>query len=348
MSQDDARQPPPVTTLQARLIGLDWGTTALRAYLFGPDGAVLATRALPWGIMKLPRAAHDGGFDAAFQQACGDWLDAVPHLPVIACGMVGSAQGWREAPYIDTPADAASLARGLLPVNTARASLLHIVPGVLERGALPNVMRGEETQILGAMVSDPRLTHDARDAKGALVGLPGTHAKWAQVLGGRIERFTTFMTGEMFAALRDHTILGRTMQTPARPDLDAFLRGVDVARGAAGAGLLATIFSVRTLGLTGQLLPTEAPDYLSGLLIGHELCGLEQLLANAGRGDWSARPVLLIGEPALCERYRLALGRLGCDHATPVAQATERGLWQIALQAGLTRARPDAPARVAP
>jgi 2-dehydro-3-deoxygalactonokinase len=194
-------------------------------------------------------------------------------------------------------------------------------------------MRGEETQILGAMLDEgDGAPGDA--ARKTLVGLPGSHAKWAMVEGRSIERFHTFMTGEAFAALRDHTILGRTMRTPDTPDTTAFLRGVSVARGASEAGLLATIFSTRTLGLTGQLDAAQQPDYLSGLLIGHELSGLEKLLGQEG-ASWTSQPVLLIGEATLVERYRLALAHFGCTHAQTVGNATERGLWQIATQAGL-------------
>jgi 2-dehydro-3-deoxygalactonokinase len=382
---DASRVPAaPDDLAQAVLIAFDWGTSSLRAYLFGARGKVLETRNLPWGIMKLPCSASEGGFDAAFEAACGDWLDARPGLPLIACGMVGSAQGWVEARYIDTPADANRLAVSLADVRTARGAVLHIVPGVLERGTLPNVMRGEETQILGAMLDEPQAQASApaeahaqghsqapiqalaqghslaptqalapgathlpvvaptpaatrASAHTTLVGLPGSHAKWAIVEGSRIERFHTFMTGETFAALRDHTILGRTMRTPAAPDNEAFLRGVAVAHGASEAGMLATIFSTRALGLTGQLAAEQQPDYLSGLLIGHELSGLEKLLEQSG-AHWDSQPVLLIGDAALVERYRLALAHFGCLHARTVANATERGLWQIATQAGLVPA----------
>ncbi|HTJ95428.1 MAG TPA: 2-dehydro-3-deoxygalactonokinase, partial [Pararobbsia sp.] len=212
----------PVDLSQAVLVALDWGTSSLRAYLFAAQGKVLAVRNLPWGVMKLPRSAAEGGFDAAFEAACGDWLDARPGLPLIACGMVGSAQGWVEAAYIDAPADANRLASSLACVRTQRGATLRIVPGVLERGALPNVMRGEETQILGAMLDDgapasapapaPTLSmgaatpasppaHTSASARTSasaprktLVGLPGSHAKWAIVEGRSIERFHTFMT----------------------------------------------------------------------------------------------------------------------------------------------------------
>lgn len=324
---------------QPALIGLDWGTTALRAYLFDAAGRVLDTHASAAGIMTLSKA---GDFDAVFEGACGPWLAQAPDLPVMAAGMVGSAQGWLEAPYVDAPATAEALVRGIVHVTTARAGTVHIVPGVIERGELPNVMRGEETQIVGALAGDPTLG-GAR--AGVLVGLPGTHAKWAIVCGERIEAFHTFMTGELFAALRHHTILGRTMRDAGTPDAATFLRGVEVARRADRAGLLATIFSTRTLGLTAQLTAEQQPEYLSGLLIGHELSGLNALLAARGT-MLAAEPLRLIGSPELCERYRLALTEFGCAHATIVEAATERGLWRIATQAGLVAAgEPVAAAR---
>ncbi|WP_144147658.1 2-dehydro-3-deoxygalactonokinase [Paraburkholderia sp. BCC1884] len=316
---------------QAALIALDWGTTSLRAYLFDADGQVLDTRASTAGIMNLPRPADQGGFDAAFEETCGAWLNDTPGLPVIAAGMVGSAQGWIEAPYVDAPANADALVAGIVRVDTASGVTLHIVPGVLQRGDLPNVMRGEETQIFGALGEDVTA---ADSGKRALIGLPGTHAKWAAVQAGRIERFHTFMTGEVFAALREHTILGRTMITPDRPDGEAFLRGVKIARDRGQAGVLATIFSSRTLGLTGQLTREQQPDYLSGLLIGHELAGLEAVLAQQ-QNSLAGQSLRLIGNEALCERYRVALAQFGCTQAELVKHATERGLWRVASQAGL-------------
>ncbi|GAB2907443.1 2-dehydro-3-deoxygalactonokinase [Paraburkholderia jirisanensis] len=338
------------------LIALDWGTTALRAYLFDAAGEVLDTRASTAGIMNLPLAAQDGGFDAAFDAVCGAWLKHTPQLPVVAAGMVGSAQGWQEAPYVETPASPDAIVRGIVRVQTACGAVLNILPGVLERGELPNVMRGEETQILGALVDATSTasavkseaanaaaasTDAAKTSVGALIGLPGTHAKWVLVRDARIERFYTFMTGEVFAALSEHTILGRTMTTPDRPDTAAFLRGVSVARSHGHAGMLATIFSTRTLGLTAQLAREEQPDYLSGLLIGHELNGLEAVLTRQ-QSTLAGRALRLIGNEALCERYRLALTQYGCQQAELVKQATERGLWRMAVQAGLVKPAADA------
>lgn len=337
-SVNDAAAAADATFQHAALIALDWGTTSLRAYLYDAAGKVLAMRASTAGIMNLPRSAEQGGFDAAFDAACGAWLKQAPAVPVIAAGMVGSAQGWVDAPYVDVPASADALVAGIVRVQAACGAALHIVPGVLQRGELPNVMRGEETQIFGALGPD---ANAADSGKRALIGLPGTHAKWAVVQADCIERFYTFMTGEVFAALREHTILGRTMTTPDRPDIDAFLHGVNIARDKGQTGMLATVFSARTLGLTGQLSREQQPDYLSGLLIGHELAGLEAVLTQQ-QNSLAGQRLRLIGNEALCERYRLALAQFGCTQAVLVKHATERGLWRIAIQAGLVNPAPQA------
>jgi len=276
-------QNQPQTQAQAVLIGLDWGTSSLRSYLFDATGEVMASEALPWGIMRLPKVeaevetkAESAGdaavdprrapFELAFEAACGAWLAQQPELP-----------------YVEGKVDATVLAQAMVTLGTRRNSQLHIVPGVLERGILPNVMRGEETQIVGVSLTRSHraagTAGEAPDPAPTLIGLPGTHAKWALSEGGRIGHFDTFMTGEVFAILRDHSILGRTMApvasgANAAADAEAanaaFLRGIAVARSESDASLLATIFSVRTLGLTGQLEAGQQGDYLSGLLIGNE------------------------------------------------------------------------------
>lgn len=314
-----------------QLIGLDWGTTSLRAYRFDGSGQVVESRHRPSGIMQIADggAGRSDGFERALEQACGDWIAADPGCPVLACGMVGSAQGWREAPYVDVPASLDGLGGALTSVATARGATLHIVPGLIARGPLPDVMRGEETQVAGAI--EP-------GAAGTWIGLPGTHAKWVRVQDRRVVGFHTFMTGEVFAALCAHTILGRTMRPAAAPDLGAFDRGVAVARSPEGRlGVLSTMFSARTLGLVGALAGEAQADYLSGLLIGHEVAALDQL---GERGE----PILLIGEAALCERYRRALAASGRAPAAIAAGATERGLWRIAVAAGLVAGAASSPA----
>lgn len=323
--------------MQAQLIALDWGTTSLRAYKLAADGVVLEQRALSSGIMQLPktpRIIHGrecaDGFELAFDEACGDWLDAQPNLPVIACGMVGSAQGWREAAYCETPANVANLGNSLQTIASLRGTSVHIVPGVIQRSRLPNVMRGEETQVLGVLQSLP-----AASGNDLLIGLPGSHSKWVEVVDGRITHFDTFMTGEVFAVLSEHSILGRTQQPSATFDAQAFDRGVQIALSTdAELGVLSTLFSARTLGLTGELSPTAQPDYLSGLMIGHELAALANVQRRR-RNNPNLPAIVLIGNAQLCTRYRRALDACGFATVALAEQATERGLWQLALAAGL-------------
>ena len=288
------------------LLALDWGTSSLRAYLLaagsGGQAQTLDVRHAPWGIMNL----FQNSSPATLLELCGDWLASYPALPLLAAGMVGSTQGWVEAPYMTCPAGAAQLAGRLASTPLSESSgaerKLLIVPGVLQSGALPNVMRGEETQIVGA------LALGGTDKDGLFV-LPGTHSKWAAVRAGLIERFSTFMTGELFAALRKHTILGKLMSAEAEKSFDeaAFTRGLDVALQTGTGGLSATLFTVRTLGLTKQLNPEQLPDYLSGLLIGYELAGA---LDAFGKTTHS-QALTLIGDAKLCARYQAALAHAG-------------------------------------
>lgn len=323
--------------MQAQLIALDWGTTSLRAYKLAAGAVVLEQRALSSGIMQLPKTSRvinggecADGFELAFDEACGDWLDAQPDLPVIACGMVGSAQGWREAAYCETPANVAHLGNSLQTLVSLRGKRVHIVPGVIQRSRLPNVMRGEETQVLGVLQNLPV---DAGDD--LLIGLPGSHSKWVEVVDGCITHFDTFMTGEVFAVLSEHSILGRTQQQGAAFDGQAFDRGVQVALSADGElGVLSTLFSARTLGLTGELAPTAQADYLSGLMIGHELAALATVQRRR-RNNTNLPSIILIGNAQLCARYSRALDACGFAQVTLAEQATERGLWQLALAAGL-------------
>ncbi|WDR34195.1 2-dehydro-3-deoxygalactonokinase [Pseudomonas serboccidentalis] len=323
--------------MQAQLIALDWGTTSLRAYKLAAGGVVLEQRALSSGIMQLPKTSRvingrecADGFELAFEDACGDWLDAQPDLPVIACGMVGSAQGWREAAYCETPANVANLGNSLQTLVSLRGTRVHIVPGVIQRSRLPNVMRGEETQVLGVLQNLPAETDGD-----LLIGLPGSHSKWVEVVDGRITHFDTFMTGEVFAVLSEHSILGRTQQPGAAFDGLAFDRGVQVALSTDGElGVLSTLFSARTLGLTGELAPTAQADYLSGLMIGHELAALATVQRRR-RHSVHLPSIILIGNAQLCARYSRALEACGFANVTLAEQATERGLWQLALAAGL-------------
>jgi 2-dehydro-3-deoxygalactonokinase len=303
-----------------RLIGLDWGTSSLRGYLLGDNGAIQETQSRPWGILHTP----GGDFAAAYRDLVGPWRARWPEIPVLASGMIGSRQGWREAPYVECPADPARIAGGLLAFETGCGEL-RVVPGLLRQGELPDVMRGEETQILGAMALEPQL------AEHALLVLPGTHSKWAVLREGRIETFATHMTGELFALLREHSILGR----PAReetPDAspDAFLRGVRNALGSGPESVSARLFTARSLFLTGSLRAAHTLEYLSGLLIGEEL---RSVLSRFPDGEFP--PVVLLGEGALCERYRDAMAECGIARIRVLEHTAPAGLWRIAVAAGL-------------
>ena len=311
------------------LIALDWGTTSLRAYLLAADApAVLDERAEAWGITRLP----GGDFAAAFEALTGPWRRRWPRLAAVAAGMVGSAHGWVEAPYQECPAGAEELAAGLVSVPGGG---LRVVPGVAHWGGRPDVMRGEETQVVGALALHPAL------AARAWLVLPGTHSKWVRVEDGRVADLTTFMTGELFAVLRDHSVLGRppgvaqsapnAAATPggATAGDGAFARGVAAAR-ASREGLAPLLFATRALALAGRLRPEDAPDYLSGLLIGDELRG-----ALAGRRD---APLALVGDAALCARYDAALRLFGVPDALTVGGAAPAGLWHVARRAGLVAA----------
>jgi 2-dehydro-3-deoxygalactonokinase len=286
------------------LVAVDWGTSSLRAARIAADGTVLEQRASARGILGVPA----GGFADVLAQTCGDWLqgDAL----CLVSGMAGSRQGWREAPYCPCPAGFAELGRALCWVEPGRIAL---APGLrCEHDGVPDVMRGEEVQIFGAMSL-------LAQADGVFV-LPGTHSKWAQVRGGAVERFTTFMTGECYALLRQHSILARTL--PAEDgalQAEPFLRGVRQAR-AAGT-LLASAFSARTLALFEQLEGSAAPSYLSGLVIGEELRAQGPLPAS----------VVLVGSAALAQRYALALAAFGVASRSLGPEATWRGLWELAL-----------------
>ena len=260
---------------------------------------MLERRTEPRGILQVP----ERNFRAVFDAMTGEWRERQPSLPAIASGMIGSAQGWIEATYSSLPADVESVARSLTTVAEVG---LRIVPGLAQRDGTPDVMRGEETQLFGAMTESPAF------AEGGVAVLPGTHAKWARVANGRIVGFTTYMTGELFAVLAGHSILGR-LAGRSGGDVAAgaaFSRGVRHARDAAG-GLASIVFSARSSVLVGDLRAEDSLEYLSGMLIGDEI------RAGLATGD---RPRMLIGEPALCARYAVAFAEFGVSEIALVGR----------------------------
>jgi 2-dehydro-3-deoxygalactonokinase len=292
-----------------RVIGVDWGGTNLRVFIFRDDGSLAETRRSDRGIQTI----KDGGFERVLLSLLPEYEStALP--PILCCGMAGGRGGWVEAPYIACPAKLDDLAQALkTPSTTHRVS---IVPGLSTETAdgLRDVMRGEETQIFGAL----DLTEAIR------IVAPGTHSKWATIERGAITAFRTFMTGELFALLLQHSLLGSPMQRGA-PDPEAFARGA--VRGLETGASLSLLFSARTDWLFGTLKGESLSDYLSGLLIGMELAEM-----RAREADIFDAPIAIVGAGDLSQRYKSALTLAGAGLVTRVdgEEAAARGLWKIA------------------
>ena len=272
--------------MTASFIGGDWGTSRLRLFLCDGQGGVLARREGP-GIAEAGARAAE-----IFADLTKDW-DAA--LPAVLSGMVGSTIGWREAPYLSCPAKAESLARSTLRFE-AGGRAVAIIPGLscINASFLFDVMRGEETQLLGALRLAP-------DSGRRLFCLPGTHAKWVLVEDGAIIRFQTALSGELFALLSQHSVLARGAGA-ANPRHPAFAAGLAAAR--SEVSLLHLLFSTRSRQLNGEIARAEAASYLSGLIIGAEIEAASRLFTPQGR-------VTLICTPALAALYEAALAEHG-------------------------------------
>jgi 2-dehydro-3-deoxygalactonokinase len=306
------------------LIALDWGTTSFRAYRLDAMGAVLEAKSAPAGILRIT----EGDFETVFEGEIGPWLADGPSPPVIASGMITSRQGWVEVPYLPCPAGSAELAGALLRHETGGGRIVHFVPGLSIVGAdgVPDVIRGEETQIIGAVAGAA-----GEGAGRRLLVLPGTHSKWALVEDGRLVWFATFMTGELFGLLKEHSILGRLMAGDA-DDEAAFRRGLAYARSPKG-GLLKSLFSARTLGLFGDLAASGIASYLSGLLIGTELREALDCLEQPPVDQ----EITVVGSSDLVARYLAAIRHAGLRGREAAEHAGARGLFLIARAAGLIR-----------
>jgi 2-dehydro-3-deoxygalactonokinase len=301
-----------------RLIVADWGTSRFRAYLVD-GGTILERVSSPEGIASLAPGQHR----EVFRRHCGPWLAREPEAPVLLVGMVGSREGWAEAPYVACPADAVAIARAMIPVDLGEGRSGYIVPGLFCEPApgAADVLRGEETLALGA------------DVETGLVCLPGTHSKWVEVLAGRIERFATYMTGEMYALLREHSMIGRPATEPADPA--GFARGLEAARrnGAEHrVGLLHLLFGARAAVVSGRMASAALGPYLSGLLTGDEVQGA---LAQFGKPPG----VTIVAGPDRAELYVEALARHGVRASVLEPEA--------ALMAGLARLAAHRPAATA-
>ncbi len=269
---------------RADWIAVDWGTSACRAWAMGTDGVVLAEARSDKGMAALDRS----GFEPALLGLVGDWLDGP--TPVIACGMVGARQGWVEAPYTPVPANPREVSTVSAPAADPR---LHVtVLGGMRQDDPADVMRGEETQIAGALITRPEFD--------GVICLPGTHTKWAQVSAGELVSFRTFMSGEMFALLSQQSVLRHSVGDGW--DEAAFAEAVSDAMSRPEA-IAQRLFGLRAEHLLHGLAPDTVRARLSGLLLGAELA--------AARPYWLGQPILIVGSEASSAPYAKALAAQG-------------------------------------
>jgi 2-dehydro-3-deoxygalactonokinase len=276
------------------LLGIDWGTSNRRAYLFDAQGALVRQHDDDQGILKVA-----GGFEASLKALLRE-LD-LDRADVLMSGMVGSRNGWREAPYLSVDQPLSRLADALMEIPSAIPGVrCRVVPGYryVDAHGTPDVMRGEETQVYGALASG---------APDGWFVLPGTHSKWVRVEGGRVLELLTFMTGELYALLSKHGTLANIMSEHASAPA-AFRAGLEAARRGAFTHMA---FCCRALVVTDMMPPEHAASYLSGLLIGTEIHDIVKRT-----GDQMRAPVQIVGSPSLAARYQNALEISGLSSRT--------------------------------
>lgn len=309
---------PAASFANAALIAVDWGTTRCRAMLLDRNGAVLAEADSADGIGALGGVGHE----EAFQALVAGW----PKVPAIMAGMVGSRQGWHEAPYVSVPTTADRLAEGLLKFETADHRPVAIIPGLVLRSDTRDgdVIRGEETQLVGLIEEEP-------DFNGIAI-LPGTHSKWAAISQGKITTFQTFLTGEMFDLLARKSLLRHSVAEDSDDIAGSQHFALAVRRSVVeGLPFLGAIFSVRVRQLLDGISGDDNLAYLSGLVIGGEIAAARQVgLLNADL------PIRIIGSRTLARSYDAAFQVAGHKaEARDGSALVRRGLVRLARANGL-------------
>ncbi|WP_191601996.1 2-dehydro-3-deoxygalactonokinase [Marinomonas algicola] len=297
-------------------IAIDWGTTNLRAFLVDKNGNIQAQKQNESGMLSL----NSDEFENVLKTLLEDWLR--PDLPVYMAGMVGSRGGWQEVPYQSCPIALSSLADHLQWLTTKLPCPVAIVPGIQGLGihGYHDVIRGEETQLLGAL---DWLASQGREGEDPLCCMPGTHCKWVQIEDGGIQQFSTTLSGEIFARLNDDSSLVKGLPSSDVFHTDAFNKGV--ATSLTMGGFLHHLFSTRSRVVCGELTAEEGRDYLSGVVIGTDVKDILSALQP------SQKSVLLIGSHNLSERYALALAAHGLrSEFLDASDASIRGLKYMA------------------
>jgi 2-dehydro-3-deoxygalactonokinase len=279
---------------KAAFIAGDWGTSNLRLTLCDADGAVMDSRDGPGA------AGSRGKFAEVFDGLIAAWRNDHGDLPALLCGMAGSTFGWKEAPYLLCPEELDDVASELTVVRDG----VSIVPGMRCANPLgaPDVMRGEETQLLGAVSTTPALARGRH-----LVCMPGTHTKWVSLHDGVVLEFLTVPTGEVFRMLCDHSVLVRDRDTPIEHHAQDFERGLAESMRHGATSVMHRLFQSRSLRLDQQLTAAGAPSWTSGLLIGTDVGGALPLF-TAHTAD---TPVYVVATSQLGALYTAALMRHG-------------------------------------
>lgn len=260
---------------------VDWGTSNFRLFGLNSEGASINTIEAPLGLLQI----KDGKFAEALESKLVEMTSNYQHIPILMAGMVGSASGWREVPYVKAPASISDIANNAVCFDLPWGAQARILPGVSYRkSALScDVMRGEEVQVFGLPLQT--------ELKDMCIVLPGTHSKHVDIKDGVISGFATYLTGELYALLSQYSSIKPPVPAQEHINKEAFLKGI--ARAEEGV-LLNDIFSARALRLFGELADDEVADYLSGILIGNEL------------QSSTHKNIALVGGQSLCARYALA------------------------------------------
>jgi 2-dehydro-3-deoxygalactonokinase len=294
-------------------IALDWGSSRLRAYAVDASGAVLQLRQADTGVFSVAKSE----FEATLRALIGDWLDAYPHIEICAAGMVGSANGWAEAPYVATPASAQVLRENVLRVPFQNSDhVLKIIPGVRHgMGAQVDVMRGEEAQIFGVL---------GEASEGAFC-LPGTHCKWVIVRDGAIVDFRTHYTGELYQWLSTQSSVSKVLNQDAAFDGSAFDEAAHFAH-QNPSDLLNQVFTLRASVVARERTGAQAASAAQGALIGSDVAnGLQYLRRKMG----TFSRISLVGSATLNAHYLRVLNMQGIETAAHDADATVSGLTRI-------------------
>lgn len=287
----------------------DWGTTRFRLWLVDGAGNVLGEKRADDGL----DVSRVKGFASVLEGHLAS-LGAPSNLPVVICGMAGSRQGWIEANYVQVPADLNAILSGSVKLPDM-ARDVRIIPGLCQSGDTPNVMRGEETQLLGAILD--------RNLSNGIIAMPGTHSKWVELEQGRAKSFGTYMTGELYALISQQSILRHSIQdasdlaSPDHPEFVAALKSM-----LAGGSLLGQLFSIRAAMLLNDLKPEGAASRLSGLLIGAEIAGAKAISNNR---------ITLVASGAMATLYGKAFDIAGLEFDLVDAdEAVRKGLFVAA------------------